>query len=137
MRCTSVQEGYDHSQAIDQISRCRSELDDLQQMSRWLSESRNSRTHLSQALQSFENAMPADVWLREFSVSEGKIEIVGLARTESSISTVLKGLSESGDITLPRLESSHIAWAPSSDVREFRLTAGLRDQVCALQDECG
>lgn len=135
-QCLSVQEGADQSKAIEQVSRCRTELDDLQRMSRWLSESKSSRNHLSQALQAFQNSMPTDVWLGELAVSEGQIEIVGLARSESSISALLKGLSGSSDITHPRLESSQVAPASSSDVREFRMSAVLRAPVCAVEDDC-
>lgn len=104
------------------LSRCRSELNELDRAHRWLSGSLDSRRQPFQVLSSFEKAMPPDVWLRELVVSDDGIQTVGFAYSESSVDSLLHELSASGDISHLRLESSHLESGPASIVREFRIS---------------
>jgi len=104
------------------LSKCRSELERLEQYNRSQSESDWSRARPGQALHIVERAIPSDVWLTELVVSDERVDIVGLSRSESSVSTFVGAIASSGAVLHTNLESSRMAIGGQGNVREFHLS---------------
>lgn len=122
----AYQDVSDDGASSEVLSRCRSELQEIERFHLWLSESARSRNQPIQVLRIVERSMPTDVWLTEFGVSDDRITVVGLSRSESSISYIIEKVAVSGAVLQPRLDSSRMISGSESDVREFRISGYIK-----------
>lgn len=107
------------------LSKCLSELERLERYNRSYLESDRSRDRLGQALDILEWAIPTDVWITELVVADEQLDVVGLSRSESSISTFVGTIAASGAVLHAKLASSRMASGGQGDVREFHLSGEL------------
>ena len=116
------------------LSKCRVELERLEQFHLSQSESEWSRDRPGQALHIVEQAIPSDVWLTELVVSDERIDIVGLSRSESSVSTFVGAMASSGALLHANLASSRLASGSQGDVREFHLSGEFAEREFGAND---
>jgi Tfp pilus assembly protein PilN len=116
------------------LSECRSELERLDRYTRSKWESARSRELPGQALHVVEHAIPSDVWLTELVVSDKRIDVVGLSRSESSVSTFVGAIVSSGAVHHANLQSSRMASGGQSDVREFHISGELAERELVTHD---
>lgn len=125
IRCSEISDGAHDSNVVNDLTRCQAERDELTRAHQWLLESKASRGLPTQTLQIFEQAMPADVWLRELVISGNSIEVVGLSRSEASVGELVGLLRSIEGFPDAHLESSQITADSSREVREFRVSGIL------------
>jgi hypothetical protein len=116
------------------VSRCRSELAALEGFHLWRNESDRSRNQPRQALDIVESALPSEAWVTELIVSEARIDITGLSRSESAVSNFVEAVAVSGTVHELRLDSSHMALYGLNDVREFHMSGDMSMQEQGRHD---
>lgn len=116
------------------LSKCRGELERFERFHLSQSESDRSRDRPGQALHIVERAIPSDVWLTELVVSDERIDVVGLSRSESSVSTFVGAIASSGAVLHANLASSRMASGGQGDVREFNLSGEFAEREFEAND---
>lgn len=117
-----VMPSLERSTSPEILSRCRSELEALERQRQWLLASKRSRARSVEMLRTFERVTPPDAWLTELTVRDDGMSVVGLSRSDSSVSKLLEDLSSIPGISRARLESSRLVPHPPGDAREFRIS---------------
>jgi len=116
------------SSTAESLTRCRSELERFEPLRQWFAESERSRRYPSRVLYALERTLPPELWLQELVVAESRIMVMGLARSDSSLSTFVDAMRSVDGIQYLRLESSQAAEGVSADVREFRVVGEFDDR---------
>lgn len=116
------------------LSKCRLELERLKRFHLSQSESDGSRARPGQALHIVERAIPSDVWLTELGVSDARVDVVGLSRSESSVSTFVGAIASSDAVLHVHLGSSRMASGDQGDVREFHISGEFAEREFGTND---
>ena len=74
------------------------------------------------------------MWLTELVVSDERIDVVGLSRSESSVSTFVGAIASSGAVLHANLASSRMASGGQGDVREFNLSGEFAEREFEAND---
>lgn len=117
-----------HDVSSEALSKCRSEFEGLVRYNRSHVEGDRSRNRIRQALQILESAIPTEVWLTDLVVSDEGIDVVGMSRSESSVSTFVSAIASSGAVLHAKLASSRIAEGGQGDVREFHISGEFSER---------
>jgi Tfp pilus assembly protein PilN len=120
-----LRRSIESSSVTESLTRCRSELERFEHLRQWFAESELSRRYPSRVLYALERTLPAEVWLQELVVVESRITVMGIARSDSYLSTFIDAMRSVDGIEHLRLESSQAAEGASADVREFRVVGEL------------
>lgn len=123
-----------HAVSSEVLSKCRSELEMLERLHVLQSESDRSRARPREALRIAERAIPSDVWLTKLVVSEARIDVAGMSRSEFSVSTFVEAVATTGAVRELRLESSHQPSDGKSDVREFHISGTLVERESRVHE---
>ena len=113
---------HEESVPLEMLSKCRSELERLERFYLLQSESEWSRALPGQLLHILDKTIPSDVWLTELIASDARIDVVGLSRSEASVSKFAGAVASSGTMLHTHLESSRMASDGHGDAREFHLS---------------
>jgi hypothetical protein len=123
-----------HAVSSEVLSRCRSELETLERLTRLQIESDRSRVRPGQALNILDDAIPSDLWLTELVVSEARIDVVGMSRSESAVSNFAEAVASSGAVGDLRLESSRVISDGGRDMREFHISGNLAERESGVHE---
>jgi len=123
-----------HAVSSEVLSRCRSELETLERFNRLQIESDRSRVRPGQALNILDGAIPSDLWLAELVVSEARIDVVGMSRSESGVSTFVEAVATSGAVLELRLDSSRVVSDGGADMREFHISGNLGERELRVHE---
>jgi Tfp pilus assembly protein PilN len=74
------------------------------------------------------------VWLTELVVSDERLDVVGLSRSESSVSTFVGAVASSGPVLHANLGSSRMASGDQGDVREFHISGEFAEREFGTND---
>jgi Tfp pilus assembly protein PilN len=123
-----------HAVSSEVLSKCHSDLERLERFNLLQSESDRSRGRPGQALHIVEGAIPSDLWLTELVVSEARIDVVGMSRSESAVSTFVEAVATSGAVRDLRLESSRVISDGGPDMREFHISGNLAERESGVHE---
>jgi hypothetical protein len=81
-----------------------------------------------------DGAIPSDLWLAELVVSEARIDVVGMSRSESGVSTFVEAVATSGAVLELRLDSSRVVSDGGADMREFHISGNLGERELRVHE---